>query len=122
MIKIKVSETSNQLAIDYVKLTTATEALLKSCSVDKAAKENFCRDCVTFLLRMVQKLQEKSPLKYQIVCYLNCFVPKAMIENKEECVVKFDKIVELMHEKGHLSAKEGDDAKYQFDDFIDTEF
>ena len=69
---------------------------------------------------MVQKLQEKSSLKYQIVRCLNCFVSKAMIENEQECVVKFDKVVELMHEKGHLSAKEGDDAKYQFDDFIDN--
>ena len=61
LIKIKVSEISNQLAIGDVKLTTATEALLKSCTVDKASKENFCRDGVTFLLRMVQKLQKKSP-------------------------------------------------------------
>ena len=41
-----------------------------------------------------------------------------MTENKEECVVKFVIIVELMHKKGYLSAKEGDDGKYQFDDFI----
>ena len=33
--------------------------------------------------------------------------------------VIFDKIVKLMHEKGHFSAKEGDDAKWQFDYFID---
>ena len=79
LIKIKVSEPSNQLAIGDVKLTAATEALLKSCSVDKVAKEDFRRDCVTFLLRMVQKLQENSP---QIVRCLNCFVSKAMIENK----------------------------------------
>ena len=43
-----------------------------------------------------------------------------MIENKEECVVKFDRIVRLKHKKGHLSAKESDNAKYQFDDFIDN--
>ena len=43
-----------------------------------------------------------------------------MIENREECVVKFDKIVELIHKKGHLSAKEGDNAKYQFNDFVDN--
>ena len=71
LIKIKVSETSNQLAIGDVKLTTATEALLKSWSVDKAAKENFHRDCVTFLLRMVKKRQEKSPLNYEIARCLN---------------------------------------------------
>lgn len=39
LIKIKVSETSNQLAIGDAKLTIATELLLKFCSVDKAAKE-----------------------------------------------------------------------------------
>ena len=82
LIKIEVSQTSNQLMIVDVKLTTATEALLKSCSVDKAAKETFRKDCVTFLLRMMQKLQEKSPRKYQIVLYLNCCVPKAMIGSK----------------------------------------
>ena len=43
LIKVKVSETSNQLAIGDVKLTTATEALLKSCSVDKACKRIFPR-------------------------------------------------------------------------------
>ena len=43
-----------------------------------------------------------------------------MIENKEKCVVKYDKMVVLMHEKGHLSEKEGDNAKHQFDDFIDN--
>ena len=43
LIKIKVSKTSNQLAIGDVKLTSATEALLKSCSVDKACKRIFPR-------------------------------------------------------------------------------
>lgn len=33
--------------------------------------------------------------------------------------VIFDKIVKLMHEKGHFPAKEGDDAKCQFDDVND---
>lgn len=90
LTKIKVSETRKQLAIGDVKLTTATEALMKSCCVDKAAKENIRRDCVTYLLRLMQKFQEKSPRKYQIVRCLNCFVPNAMIENKKEYVGIFD--------------------------------
>ena len=39
-IKIKVSKTSNQLTLDDMKLTTATEAPLKPSSVNKDAKEN----------------------------------------------------------------------------------
>lgn len=48
---------------------------------------------------------------------LNCFVSKSLIQNREECADKFDKIVEIMHTKGHLATKEGEDDKYQSDDF-----
>ena len=68
-------------------------------------------------MNLVQKLQNKSPLKYQIVRCLNCFVSKSLIQNREECADKFDKIVEIMHKKGHLATKEGEDDKYQSDDF-----
>ena len=63
LIKIKVSETSNQLAISDVRLTTTTEALLRSCSVDKAAKENLRRDCVTFLLENGAEASREEPPK-----------------------------------------------------------
>ena len=42
---------------------------------------------------------------------LNCFVSKSLIQNREECADKFDKIVEIMHTKGHLATKEGEDDK-----------
>lgn len=51
--------------------------------------------------------------------WLNCFVSKALVQKKEECVVKFGKTVEIMQEEGHFSAV-GDDAKHQLDDFIDN--
>ena len=41
LIKIRMSKTSDQLTLDDVKLGTTTEALLKSSSVNKNAKENF---------------------------------------------------------------------------------
>ena len=73
-----------------------------------------------FLVNLVQKLQEKSSLKYQIMCCLKCFALKSLLQKKEECVLKFDKIVEIMNKKGHLSGEEGDDGKHQFDNSIDN--
>ena len=49
---------------------------------------------------------------------LNFFVPKALVQ-KKECVAKFNKIVEIVHKKGHLLAKEGNYTK-QVDAFIDS--
>ena len=68
-------------------------------------------------MNLTQKFQEKSPLKYQIVYCSKCFGLKTLVLKKEECVVKFDEIVEIMDKKGQLSVK-GDDGKHQFDDFI----
>ena len=59
LIKVKVSESSNQLAIGDVKLTTATEALLKSCSVDKAAKEK--RIVLVFFWEWCRNFERRAP-------------------------------------------------------------
>lgn len=49
---------------------------------------------------------------------LNFFVPEALVQ-KKECVTNFNKIVEILHKKGHLLAKEGNYTK-QVDAFIDS--
>lgn len=45
-------------------------------------------------------------------------VSEALVQ-KKECVANFNKIVEILHKKGHLLAKEGNYTK-QVDAFIDS--
>ena len=78
LIKIGVSLKNNQLPGTSLGLPTATERKLRSCNTTHNLEKN-----VTFLVRIIQKFQEKSPLKYEMVGCLNCFVTKSMIERRE---------------------------------------
>ena len=69
---------------------------------------------------MISKLQEKSPLKYQINCCMSCIPPTNLINKKDECILKFSKIVEKLCQRKLLPSKEADDSKLQFGKFIDN--
>lgn len=118
LIKLDVSSKDNQLPISSVKLTTATESFLTASGVKDSNKLQFRKECVILLVKMIEKLQERSPMKYQIVRCMTSLVPKNLVSNEEECVLKFGKMVDKMFAKKHLSAKEADEAKCQCDDFL----
>ena len=39
-------------------------------------------------------LQERSPLKYSIVCNTSAISPVNMVSKKEECILKFEGVVD----------------------------
>ena len=47
-------------------------------------------------------------------------IPSNMVNGREECIEKFNKIVEKLYQKGHLRAKAAYDKKVQFIDFANT--
>ena len=53
---------------------------------------------------MISHLQERSPLKYQIVCCRSCTVPTNLINEKDE-FLKFSKIVEKLYQRKLLLLK-----------------
>ena len=69
---------------------------------------------------MISKCQERSPLKYQIVCCMPCIAPTNLINKKDECNLEFSKIVEKLYQRKLLPSKEADDSKLQFKEFIDN--
>lgn len=70
------------------------------------------------LKNLVQKLQERCPLKYIFVRSLSSLVPKNMVNNKDKVVVMFAKVIDKLYENKHLSANESDKAKLQYEEFL----
>ena len=96
LIKLDVFDKSIRLPASSVKLTTATEAFLSSEDISASEKSNFRQDCIILMSRMISKLQERNPLKYQIVRCMSCIAPTKLINEKDECILKFSKIVEKL--------------------------
>ena len=118
LIKLDVFDKSIHLTASSVKLTTVTEAFLSSEGILASEKSHFRQDCIILLSRMISKFQERSPLKYQIVCCMSCLAPTNLINEKDECILKFSKIVEKLYHRKLLPSKEADDSKLQFEEFI----
>ena len=58
------------------------------------------------LKNIVLKMQEKSPLKYILVCSLGSLNPKNMIKNKTDSIKMFTRVINKLYVKKHLSSKE----------------
>ena len=71
LVKLDVSNIANQIPSDTIRLPTETKALLNSTAIDVNKKHQFKKECVAMLVAIVQKLQEKSPLKH-LVCCASC--------------------------------------------------
>ena len=54
---------------------------------------------------MISHLEERSPLKYQIVCCRSCTAPTNLINEKDELILKFSKIVEKLYQRKLLLLK-----------------
>ena len=79
----------------------------------------FKGECAAIVKVIVEKLQERSPLKHLFVLSLSSLVTKNMIESKN-CPSNFEKIVDKLYTTNHINSKEADDAKLQLEEFISS--
>ena len=71
-----------------------------------------------FLVTLVTKLQENSPLKFQVVRCSSCVSPKNMLHNPEASLLKVENIVDKLFRHKRMSSSETDRAKQQYESFL----
>ena len=76
--------------------------------------------CKAFLIKMVKKLVDKSPLTYPLVRYMNFLDPRIFIAKKETSAEKLTCILRIMSEAGRISDNECDKVMLQFNHFHDN--
>ena len=114
--KIDVAVADNQIPVDSIDLGTALKEMLASLPSRPEKKREFKAECCQkIIIKMIQKLQERSPLQYTIVRSAASLDPGAMVECKEQSIVRFKMLVEKMAKMKWISAETADDAKQQYD-------
>ena len=71
-----------------------------------------------FLVTLVTKLQENSPLKFQFVRCSSCISPENMLHDPEASLLKFENIVDKLFSHKRMSSSEADRAKEQYESFL----
>ena len=103
LIKIDLEKNTHFLPLDALKLPTATKAMLQP--LKGTNKREIQMACVNMIKGVISKLQERSPLSYLLIRCLSCLIPSNMVTGREECIVKFNKMVEKLYQKKHITIK-----------------
>ena len=118
LINIDVAKKENRKESSAIKLPTATNNLLLKSGCSKEKKIKFQGECAVILMNIILKLQERSPVKSVVVRKASCLSPVNMARQSEISVAKFESLVNKLFQGKHLTAKEADGAKSQYDDFL----
>ena len=121
LTKVEVGKSNNQLEVDQIDMGTALKQMLSSLLCKPEKKREFKKECKQIIIALLQKLQERCPLKYSIVRNASSLSPNEMVQNKEISTLKFKALAERLSKLKWLSTDEADDAKQQYDEFVGSE-
>ena len=91
---------------------------LQNSQVSNELKTRFKQGCVIIIRKPIEKLQERSPFKYSIICNSASPSRAEMVENKEECSLKFKRLLERLCGMKWISAVGLNDSKLQYEEFL----
>lgn len=79
----------------------------------------FTIDCKNCYVKMIKKLQERSPLKYSFTKYISCVDPKLISSNTAEAQKRLDFCLNALHDNHKLiSGSTADKMKQEFDEVL----
>ena len=67
---------------------------------------------------MIDKFQEKCPVKYSLVRNISCLDPSEIIANKKTCVTKFKRVLNALVSANRIKLTECDDLFLEYRNFI----
>ena len=121
LLKLKPSDKEQQVDYLNVDVGFVAQQMLKEQSRKLSERQalQFRVECKDFLARTVAKLLDKTPLNHRLVRSMPCLDPRLMSLEKEACVYKMKRILEILVEAHRLKSAECDELMYQFSQFLD---
>ena len=119
--KVDVSKKENYLPVENLDLGSAVTAEFTKIEVFSEVKKHFKKDCKKVLIKLCNKLNERSPLNYKAVRSAAAWDPLEMVNHEEICIVRGKKFIQNLFNLQLLTSAESDNAKREFELFIQTE-
>nr|XP_055033928.1 uncharacterized protein LOC129422183 [Misgurnus anguillicaudatus] len=127
LVRLDVTDKQSWVNPKEVNIGLGAESLLKELLKKKKIGEltvlEFKRDCVKVMSTIIQKVQDKSPLKYPVVRQVACLNPSMMFSDPDWCISSMTKLVQMFLQAQQLSGgvSAADVIIQQFSDFLSVE-
>ena len=118
LLKIDLGKRESKVDLQNVDLGTAANSALNKSKVKDDLKMKFCKDCVKILVKLIEKLKERSPLSYGVVCNAVCFVPSEMVNHGATSELRAKNLIQKLYDLKLLSFQEADKAKQEYQAFL----
>ena len=117
LYKIDINNKDNIKFKTDIKMTASANEILKKVPIH--LHQGLKYSWVIFLKKLVEKMQEKSPIRYKLVRNSAVLDPQNMASHDTETLQSmFNSVVGIMHSKKRISATQGDRATYRFEQFL----
>lgn len=119
VLKVDVKNTKNHVPLSKVSIGfAAKEALSQSHAEDNVESlDAFRKQCVECYKAVVIKMQDRSPLKYDIVRQLICLNPNYISSHPNSSITKFEALMSTLIARKLLQPEECDKLLKQYKDF-----
>lgn len=114
--KVDLSSKDTRCTYKEVDVGVGATKCLSLSKLSETEKMGFQMQCIEFLSAAVSKIFERGPLKYSIVRAISCLVPATVANCRGLAESRMKLLVEIMYEKGCITAVTGDKCKSQFSD------
>ena len=97
-------------------MLTLQQDLLQQAKVS-AEKKRFSKDdCKKMIIDILVKIQENTPLRYNIIRNSSALVPSNMVHKSENCSIRLRELADKLYSLNKITAETSDNSKNQFDD------
>ena len=121
--QVQVNKSSNHGDCSKVNVGFVAERIMKDASAAKKATElqvlEFQMSSKKCLVTIVEKLLQKSPLKYSIVSTIRFLDPRKMASSREQCTKWLKKTLSYLEEKKRVREQDCDDIIREYDLFTE---
>ena len=117
LVNLGVSDKENHLPAYLIKLGTEFKSTLWSKDVTEGEKHKFKKQCLSMLVKNVEKLQERCSLKYMVARNAASLSLVNMAREKKVAHTRFGSLCQKSHLADLIFTRAVEFAKDEFDDF-----
>ena len=111
---------ANHLENDLVHIGAATKLKLRDTKVRAETKRNFMGECKKFIINVLVKISERSPMQFSIVRNALSLNPINMVRHPEESMQMFTKLADRPFALQKITASVAGKSKNQYDNLLKT--
>lgn len=120
LLKIDLADTKNLISIDKIKVGSGAQLICNKAKTTQAPDvRKFKQNARDFLVKLIQKLRERSPLKYKFTLYISCLSPTQIaVANTDFLTNQFNRLCLALVEHRWISSTCSDRAESSYKKFI----